>query len=61
MYGFTTSPIIGSYFNESDSIVSMSKKIEQTEYTAEHAYQELRQKRRNINSWERKRAEVLGI
>jgi glycosyltransferase involved in cell wall biosynthesis len=61
MYGFHINPIIGSYFNEDDSVVSVSRKIEQSEYNIEKAYSELRSKRNKINSWEQKRAEVMGI
>lgn len=61
IYGFNTNPIIGSYFNEDDSVVSVSKKIEQVEYDIKAAYEKLKSKRLRINNWEKKRAEVMGL
>lgn len=61
MYGYRTNPIIGSFFNEDDSIISSAKKIEQEPYTIERAYKELQEQRLKINAWEKKRAEAMGI
>lgn len=61
LYGMKMSPIIGSYFNEDDSVISLAKKIEQSGYSVEDAFRELKNKRERINMWEQKRAEVLGI
>jgi len=61
MYGFRTNPIIGSFLNEDDSVISNTKKLEQEPYTLERAYSELREMRMKINAWERKRAEVMGL
>lgn len=61
MYGFRTNPIIGSFLNENDSVISSAKKLEQEPYTLERAYGELREMRMKINAWEKKRAEVMGL
>ena len=59
MYGFSTSQIIGSFFNEEDSVISLAKKIEQSQYTIESAYTAMVNKRKHINFWEQQRARVL--
>jgi len=61
IYGFSTSPIIGSFFNEDDSVVSLSKKIENQPFTIQYAHEQLVNKRNNINLWETKRAEVFNL
>jgi len=61
MYGFEKSAIIGSFFNEDDSVISLSQRIEKEPFTLERAYEKLYEKRQNINFWEKQRAEVFDI
>tara|TARA_B100001778_G_scaffold211347_1_gene174986 strand:- start:6328 stop:7980 length:1653 start_codon:yes stop_codon:yes gene_type:complete len=61
MYEYTTSPIIGSFFDEDNSVLSFAKKIEQKIYSIKDAYDDLLSRRNFINSCEdtRKRAHNL--
>ncbi len=60
-YGYQTSQIIGSYFNEDDSAVSMGRKIEHNKVTIESAYEECKEKRKIINIWEQVRREKFKL
>lgn len=56
MYGFSMDPVIGSYFNEDDSVISKSRKIEQSPYDLQKAYDDMKNRRMLINAWEQRRA-----
>ena len=59
-YGYRTSQIVGSYFNEDDSMVSMGKKIEQAIMDVKFAYDECKHRRMHLNAWEERRGKVLN-
>jgi glycosyltransferase involved in cell wall biosynthesis len=61
IYGFRTNQIIGSFLNEDDSAVSLSKKIEREPFTIDTAYQTLKSQRDKKNFWEQRRAEAFNL
>lgn len=60
-YGYQTSQVIGSYFNEDDSVVSLGRKIEHNKVTVESAYNDCAEKRKIINIWEQVRRDKFKL